>query len=344
MTPPAGPIRRRPGRRIGHGPGGGREPQLVTPGAGRRPPAGDGHRHPPAGQEPLTGPGPVPAHVADAQRQVGRVGPPGPARHHHQDGPALPGPGHQPAGHGRAGGERGAEHHQVHAVDHRRGDLGPGHSGAGDHGQPGQVDAEFVGGDRPQAVQSDQGAPRPGPRGCGQERQCHADAAVGGPSRIAAPARPADHDGGPPTQAAVGEQGIEGWGHREEAGLARRDRSCALGQQGQGGQVAGPVEPPGRGRPLRGPGIRAGRWGGATNICSIVPTPGPVCPLRPGRVPTTRSPTDGRPVTSAAPDVTRNSQTMRLTASLPALPCAHQREEVVQLSSQRFGTLEVAGR
>ncbi len=28
----------------------------------------------------------------------------------------------------------------------------------------------------------------------------------------------------------------------------------------------------------------------------------------------------------------------------PALPWAHQREEVVQLSDKRFGTLEVAGR
>ena len=93
----------------------------------------------------------------------------------------------------------------------------------------------LVGSDRAQAVQSDQRAPRPRPRCCGQEGQRHADAAPADSVGAAAAGRLAgDHDGAPPTQAVVGEQSRQGWDHREETGLARGDRSGALGQQGQG--------------------------------------------------------------------------------------------------------------
>ena len=155
---------------------------MAAPGPRRRPPAGGGHRHPAPAQVALPGPDAVPPRVADPQVHVGVLGPPGPSRHHHQDRPAFPGPGHQPAGHGRPGREGGAEHHQVDAVDQRRGDLGPGGPGPGDHGQPGQVDAEVVGGDRTQAGEPDQRAPRARPRRRGQQGQGQADTPPASPS------------------------------------------------------------------------------------------------------------------------------------------------------------------
>ena len=122
-------------------------------------------------------------------------------------------------------------------------DLGPGGVGPGDHGQPGQVDADVVGGDGTQPGEADERAPRAGPRRRGQEGQGQADAAAGAPGRPPVAGQAGDHDGASPAQAAVGEQIGQGWDHREESGLARGDGSGPLGQEGQG---------------LRGPCSRSG--------------------------------------------------------------------------------------
>ncbi len=116
-------------------PVGGGQPQVTVTGTRRRPTTRGRHRHPAPAQVPLAGTHAVPPRVADLQLHIGVLGPSVPSRHH-QHRPALPGPGHQSAGHGRAGRERGAEHHEIDAVDQRRGDLGPGGTGPGDQGQP----------------------------------------------------------------------------------------------------------------------------------------------------------------------------------------------------------------
>ena len=56
-----------------------------------------------------------------------------------------------------------------------------------------------------------------------------------------------------------------------------------------------------------------------------------------------RGPAHRRPDTGPA-EIGENPSRNEQAVHRPALPCGHQREEVVQLSSQRFGTLEVAGR
>ena len=212
-------IRRRHRARVGG------EPQraLGDPAGGAAP--ADAHLGPAAPQVPVAPADALPLDRPHRERQVAALGPAtGALEQHHQGRLAVARPGRQVARRGQAGPAGRAHQDGVDTGEEVTGRLGPPVAGVGHEDDPAQIEPEPGGRHHPGVGQADGGAPAPGRRRRGQERQRQGGRAVAGLPR---------HGGGRPApQGAAGEERGQRRGHRQGPPGHRRGGADPVGQPG----------------------------------------------------------------------------------------------------------------